>query len=162
VGGRFTRDQQQLARELGIDSRMVELPFVEREVLAAMYRRAAVVLLPSEAEGFGLPIIEAMAGGQTVVASDLPVLREVGGDIVTYCPVGNVPVWIDTVARALRQKSINGQSMGERRDTAIARAARFSWSDYAAKYVEVYRAISPSRLTSADAPMLCESDRAAK
>jgi glycosyltransferase involved in cell wall biosynthesis len=159
VGSRFTPAQQQLARELGIDSRIVELPFLERDVLAAMYRRAAVVLLPSEAEGFGLPIIEAMAGGQTVVASDLAVLREVGGDAVAYCSVGDVPGWIDTVVRALRQKSINGQAVGERRDAALARAARFSWSEYAAKYVEVYRAISPSRPTSADVPMLCESDR---
>ena len=162
VGGRFTSEQQRLARELGIDSRIVELPFLQRDVLAAMYRRAALVLLPSEAEGFGLPIIEAMAGGQTVVASDLPVLREVGGDAVAYCSVGDVAAWIDTVARALRQKSINGQAMGERREAALARAARFSWTDYAAKYVEVYRAISPSRPTSADAAMLCESDSAAR
>ncbi len=104
VGGRFRPEQQQLARELGIDSRIVELPFVERDVLAAMYRRAAVVLLPSDAEGFGLPIIEAMAAGQTVVASDLPVLREVGGDAVAYCSVGNVPAWIDTVGARLAAK----------------------------------------------------------
>ena len=49
-------------------------------MLAALYRRAALVVLPSEREGFGLPVVEALACGTPIVASDLPVLREVGGD----------------------------------------------------------------------------------
>ncbi len=157
VGGGFTSEQQQLARELGIHSRIVELPFVQRDVLAAMYRRAALVLLPSEAEGFGLPMIEAMAGGRTVIASDLPVLREVGGGAALYCPVADVPAWIDTVARALRQNADDDQAIRERREAAISRAARFSWSDYAAKYAEVYRAMSATRLTTAGSAVLCDS-----
>jgi len=149
VGGGLTSEQQQLARELHLEGRIVELPFVERDVLAAIYRRAAVVLVPSEAEGFGLPIIEAMAGGRTVVASDLPVLREVGGDAAIYCPVGNVPVWTDTVERVFRRDAAGGDTIGSHRDAAIARAAQFSWSNYAAKYAEVYRAMSASRAAAA-------------
>jgi len=142
VGGPFTTDQKQLARTLGIDSRIVEMPFVDREVLAAIYRRAAVVLMPSEAEGFGLPIIEAMAGGGTVVASDLPVLREVGGAAALYCPVAEVTIWVDTVARLLRQNAADEHAISSRRDAAIARAARFSWAEYAAKYADEYRSLS--------------------
>ena len=59
---------------------IVVLPFVDRATLAAVYRRAALALLPSEREGFGLPLVEALACGTPVVASDIPVLREVGGD----------------------------------------------------------------------------------
>jgi glycosyltransferase involved in cell wall biosynthesis len=155
VGGGFTPEQQQLAHALGIDGRVVEMPFVDRDVLAAIYRRAAVVLMPSEAEGFGLPIIEAMAGGRTVVASDIPVLREVGGEAALYCPVANVPVWIDTVSRALRQNVTREHAISGRRDAAIVRAAGFSWSAYAAKYAEIYRTMSAS---SASATFECRED----
>jgi len=148
VGGGFTSEQKQLARTLGIDSRIVEMPFVDRDVLAAIYRRAAVVLMPSEAEGFGLPIIEAMAGGTTVVASDLPVLREVGGDAAIYCSVADVTNWVDTVSRLLRQSAAGGHAITSRRDSSTARAARFSWSEYAAKYADVYRAMNSSGLAS--------------
>ena len=58
-------------------------------------------LLPSEAEGFGLPVVEALACGTRVLASDLPVLREVGGDAVNYAAVGSLPVWRDEAIRLL-------------------------------------------------------------
>jgi len=156
VGGGFTSEQQHLARALGIDGRIVEMPFVERDVLAAIYRRAAVVLLPSEAEGFGLPLIEAMACGRTVVASDLPVLREVGGDAAIYCPVADVPVWINTVAGVLRESAAGGRPIRDRGDAAIARAMGFSWSDYAAKHVDLYRAMSAS--TVGTGRFICRKD----
>jgi alpha-1,3-rhamnosyl/mannosyltransferase len=57
---------------------------VSDEDLRALYRRAAVFAFPSLGEGFGLPVLEAMAAGTPVVASDIPVLREVGGDAVRY------------------------------------------------------------------------------
>ena len=66
------------------------LPFLDRATLAAVYRRSALVLLPSEREGFGLPVLEALACGTPVVASDIDALREVGGDAVRYCPAEDV------------------------------------------------------------------------
>ena len=71
--------------------------------LAAVYRRAALVLQPSEAEGFGLPVAEALACGTPVLASDLAVLREVGGEAAVYRAVGDVPAWSDGRARAPRR-----------------------------------------------------------
>ena len=52
VGGPFTADQTRLAHELRVDDAIVELPFIDSEVLAAIYRRAAIVLITSEREGF--------------------------------------------------------------------------------------------------------------
>ena len=66
------------------------MPLLDRDELADLYRRAALVLLPSDREGFGLPVVEAMACGTPVVASDIPALREIGGDAAAYCAPGDV------------------------------------------------------------------------
>jgi glycosyltransferase involved in cell wall biosynthesis len=137
VGGGLLPEHRRMASALGIENRIVIMPFLERKVLASVYRRAAVVLLPSNAEGFALPIVEAMACGRPVVASDLPVLREVGGDAVLYCPVGDVSAWTQT-ACAILERHDDRERVGVR----TARAARFSWDTYSDKTVEVYRAVA--------------------
>ena len=68
--------------------------------LAEVYRRAPVVLIPSGAEGFGLPVIEALACGAAVVASDIPALREAGGPAAAFVPVGDVGAWSDAGGEA--------------------------------------------------------------
>jgi glycosyltransferase involved in cell wall biosynthesis len=144
VGGDLTASQRSLARELGVLDRIVEVPFVDREVLAAIYRRASLVLLPSDAEGFGLPLLEAMACGQTIVSSDLAVLREVGDDAVIYCPVGGVANWISTARSLLRRSIEEGSPVRAPNLAAIARAQNFSWNSYAAKVIDVYRSTRAS------------------
>ena len=72
VGGPFTAAQQAQVRELGLGDAIVVLPLLDRSTLAAVYRRCALVLMPSEREGFGLPVLEALACGTPVVASDSP------------------------------------------------------------------------------------------
>ena len=57
------------------------------------------MLLPSTSEGFGLPVIEALACGATVVVSDIAVLRQVGGDGVVRCPVNDLDAWCDAVVQ---------------------------------------------------------------
>ncbi len=79
VGGPFTAAQQALVRELGLGDAVVVLPALDRSTLASVYRRSALLLMPSEREGFGLPVLEALACGTPVVASDVAALREVGG-----------------------------------------------------------------------------------
>jgi glycosyltransferase involved in cell wall biosynthesis len=118
------------------------LPFVDRGTLGAVYRRATLALLPSEREGFGLPLVEALGCGTPVVASDIPVLREVGGTAADYCPVGDVPCWRDTVLRLVEERAQHPDRWAVRRTRALERAADFSWSAYARQVVELYRAIA--------------------
>ena len=137
VGGGLLPEHRRIAKALGIEHRIVTMPFLARNVLASVYRRAAVVLLPSDAEGFGLPVLEAMACGRPVVASDLPVLREVGGDAAFYCPVDDVSAWIQTTCGLLSRPD-ECEAVAAR----IARAARFSWDTHASETVDVYRAVA--------------------
>ncbi|PYS46347.1 MAG: glycosyltransferase family 1 protein [Acidobacteria bacterium] len=139
VGGPFTPAQREMVRRFKLEDAVVVLPFLERDVLAAIYRRATLVLQPSEREGFGLPVIESLACGVPVVASDLPVLREVGGDAVAYCKVGELASWTDTLIRLLAEKSQRPEQWEQRRAAGIKQASGFSWAEYARKMVAVYQ-----------------------
>ena len=144
VGGPFTAAQRQLVRDLHLDDRIVVLPFLDRATLASVYRRSAVVLLPSEREGFGLPVLEALACGTPVVASDLPSLREVGGGAAAYCAPEDVEAWSREVARVLEARREPARAAAMRRE-AVARAAAFSWSRYADEIVPLYERLACRR-----------------
>lgn len=118
---------------LGIGPQIVRFSNLSRGQLADLYRRAGAVLVPSEAEGFGLPVIEALACGAAVVASDIAVLREVGGDAVVYRPVADVPAWADAVHRVLTEPA-----SAPPREVRAARAALYSWREHARIIADTY------------------------
>jgi glycosyltransferase involved in cell wall biosynthesis len=142
VGGPFTAEQRALVRELGLEEFIVVLPFLDRATLAAVYRRSALVLLPSEREGFGLPVLEALACGTPIVASDIEALREVGGDAAQYCPPEDVTAWADAVVAALGERRADPVRWTARRAAGIQRAASFSWSRYTSEVVALYRQLA--------------------
>ena len=80
--------------------------YVPEHDLAGLYSGAICFVYPSYFEGFGLPVLEALASGAIVVASDIPVLREVGGDGAVYCPVADISNWTLTVERILHDPGI--------------------------------------------------------
>jgi glycosyltransferase involved in cell wall biosynthesis len=138
----LTAEQQRLAREAGLDDRMSVLEFLDDHTLAAVYRRAALVVQPSDREGFGLPLVEAMACGTPVAASDLPVLREVGGSAVEYCPPGDVARWTVSLLALLRERRDRPELWMARRQAGLARATRFSWPQAAARVAGVYAEVA--------------------
>jgi glycosyltransferase involved in cell wall biosynthesis len=145
VGQPFTPAQTELVRTLGLRDSIAILRFLEPDVLAALYRKAAVLLQPSESEGFGLPVIEALACGTPVIASDLPVLREIGENAISYCPVADIPAWnkaaTDLIGNLCPQSEVGAQ----RKKIGLLHAAKFSWACYASKMTELYSEIWLSR-----------------
>ena len=105
---------------------------VSGEELVALYRRAAALVFPSLYEGFGQPVLEALATGCPVACSDLPPLREVAGDAAVYFD----PRDPEAIAAAVRDAVARGGSAGR------ARAEAFSWDECARRHDEVYRELA--------------------
>jgi glycosyltransferase involved in cell wall biosynthesis len=141
VGGAFNSSQLRLIESLRLTESVIALPFLEERVLAAVYRRAALVLQTSEREGFGLPVVESLACGTPVLASDLVVLREVGGDAVVYSSVADVEGWAESATRLLAERQREPERWDERRAKGLSQAARFSWSEYARQMVAIYQSL---------------------
>jgi glycosyltransferase involved in cell wall biosynthesis len=139
VGGPWSPALADRINRLGIASAVVQVQGLSREQLAELYRQAAAVLVPSEAEGFGLPVIEALACGAIVIASDIPVLHEVGGDAVVYCPVADVTAWARAVNQLLAEP-ISAPS----RETRLTRADRYSWVEHTRVIAETYLGLARS------------------
>jgi glycosyltransferase involved in cell wall biosynthesis len=111
------------------------LGFVSDEELASLYRGARCVAYVSRYEGFGLPVLEALACGAPVVAADLPPIREFAdGAAITVNPTD-----ADEIAEALEQAATNDP---ERAARGIEAAARFDWERSAAETVAVYREVA--------------------
>ena len=138
VGGLLTSPQRALAARLGVLDAIDEMASLDRPALADVYRRAALVLLPSDREGFGLPIVEAMACGTPVVASAIPALQEIGAEAAVYCPPGNTTGWVETVKALLQERSRDAEAWEIRRAACVRNAARFSWNTYAAEMTKLY------------------------
>ncbi|HSC27147.1 MAG TPA: glycosyltransferase family 1 protein, partial [Vicinamibacterales bacterium] len=142
AGGPLTGSQRALARDLGVAGEVLTLPVLDRSTLAAVYRRSALLLLPSEREGFGLPILEALASGTPVVASDIDVFREVGGFAISYCAIDDVEAWRSTVVRLLGEREHSPAQWSLRREAGSRRAAAFSWSHYGRQVACIYQRIA--------------------
>jgi glycosyltransferase involved in cell wall biosynthesis len=141
VGGALEGDLARQSRDLGITDAITVTPFLTPDVLGAIYRRAALALQPSDLEGFGLPVVEALACGTPVLASDIAVLREVGGEAASYAPVGDVPAWSNAALKLLVERRDEPASGAARRAKALAHAAAFRWTAHVARLVEIYRAV---------------------
>jgi glycosyltransferase involved in cell wall biosynthesis len=141
VGGPFTKEQARQAESLGVAGEIRILPFLDRDVLAAVYRRAALLLLPSDAEGFGLPVLEALACGCPVLASDLPVLTEIAGSAVTYSRVADVTAWVTAVLDLLEEKQTQPDRWDRRKAAGLRHANGFTWAESVRRTIEVYRRI---------------------
>jgi alpha-1,3-rhamnosyl/mannosyltransferase len=126
-------DDAAVARELGDRVRL--LGPVRREQLLPLFAGADLFAFPSRHEGFGIPVLEAMAQGTPVVCSDIPALREVAGDAAVFVAPDDVDGWIQAIA-ALAAHDGAHEALVE---AGAARVASFSWERCVRETVAVYR-----------------------
>lgn len=107
----------------------------------AYYRAARALLIPSHLEGFGLPILEALRVGTPVVASDLPVIRELYGDSVVRVDPGSPADIAAGLARACEDEA----DRGERIRLGLEVSDRYSWERAARRYVELLAEVAGAR-----------------
>jgi glycosyltransferase involved in cell wall biosynthesis len=125
-----------LADNLGIGERLTILGRVDDAVLAGLYRDASALCMPSLAEGFGLPVLEAMSVGLPVLASDLPAIREVAGDDAVFVGPGDDDGLVSGLERILGDHRTRAQL----RERGPLRAAAFTWEATAEATVRAYDA----------------------
>ncbi len=111
--------------------------YVPSEDLPALYSGATVAAMPSFYEGFGLPVLEAMASGTPVVSSDASCLPEFGGDAALYFD----PFDVDAMAQVLGDVWKTPDLQAEMRTRGLRQAARFSWARAAESTLDVYRRV---------------------
>ncbi len=140
VGGKWTDAQQQQIDKLALAESIVHLTDLQNSTIAQLHQQAAIVLMTSDAEGFGMPIIEALACGAIVLASDIPVMREVGDDAVVYCPVGDIETWIERTLAA-----ITTPDRAPAIDRRLAVAARYTWENYARTIMAAYAQLAAGK-----------------
>lgn len=135
------RGLDRLVRELGLQHRVAFTAGIPLEGLIVLLQAATALVQPSLAEGFGLPVLEAMASGCPVVASDIPPLSEVlgGAGILVSCGSS------EALRNALSMLAKDTGRLSELRERGLARARDFSWDKTAAETLEVYRDVASRR-----------------
>jgi glycosyltransferase involved in cell wall biosynthesis len=132
-------DPADLARREGLPAdRVRALGRLSDADLATVLDRATVLVMPSRAEGFGLPVLEAMAAGTPVVCSADPALVEVGGDAVVTAPVGDAPA----LGRALASVVAGAGMRAAMVERGRVRAADHTWARAAGALWELYRSVA--------------------
>lgn len=141
IAGRDPRHPEIAAAASRLPSGSVVLPgHLPDDAVADLYRAAAAVVVPSRAEGFGLPVLEAMGCGVTVVCSDIPVLRELADGVAIFCD----PTSADSFAAGMIA-ALEPTPDDERARRGIERARLFSWRKAAEETVRIYERVLAGR-----------------
>lgn len=126
LAGQLGWKSEGLARDIraaAAEGWLLHFGYVAQDELLALYRGATVVALPSWYEGFGLPVVEAMALGAPVLLSDIPVFHEVAADAALYAPPGDPAAWAAALGRLFADEPLR-RELAER---GRRRAERFTW-----------------------------------
>lgn len=135
VGSQWTKEEQKKLRDLNISDCVNLRIAVTDEELVALYNQATALVHPSLYEGFGLPLLEAMACGCPIVASNIPSSFEVAGDAAYFFTPDNT----DDLKNVLDRVVNNGRE-AQKVQLGYRLASSYSWDAAARKTLELYRA----------------------
>ena len=138
--GDATHELRRLAKHLGIDGRVTFTGPVNSARLLELLHGARALVFPSLVEGFGLPVLEAMAAGCPVVASNCSTLLEIAGDAALFCD----PLRPADFAGAMTRLLTDALMRSDLRRRGLARAATFSWTACAERTLAVYEELLAS------------------
>jgi glycosyltransferase involved in cell wall biosynthesis len=124
--------------ELGLQDLVRLTGFFPDDDLPALYNAAALLAMPSRYEGFGLPVLEAMACGTPVVCSNTSSLPEVAGEAALLASPDDARVWADAIACVMSDEALRSQL----RQRGYTQAARFSWEQAARRTADLYRHVA--------------------
>jgi glycosyltransferase involved in cell wall biosynthesis len=139
VGARWSPDEIQLLERLGIKDRIQLENHIDDETLCKLYNQALAFVYPSLYEGFGIPLLEAMACGCPVIASKIPTTMEVAGD----CPIYFDPSQPATLSAALDQ-ALSEEKNALRVQRGLERVKIYTWDRIAQETLDVYRTLADS------------------
>ncbi len=131
----FDASLLQTAERLGVSDRVVFAGWISDEDLEGLYLAAACMVFPSLAEGFGLPVLEAMARGLPVATSNVSALPEVAGDAALFFD----PESVDAIEGATRRLLTDDRFAAELAAAGLRQAAKFSWRSVADGTANSYR-----------------------
>jgi glycosyltransferase involved in cell wall biosynthesis len=144
VDPRFHDPVPRLVREMGVENRVVEVPSVPERWLPAVFQEAQAFLFPSLVEGFGLPLIEAMAAGTPTIASAVPAVAEVARGAALLVPPDDPTAWAASVKTVLEEPEFRDEL--RRRGKKVASSYR--WSSAAKALVAAFNEIDGARTKS--------------
>ncbi|MBI3379817.1 glycosyltransferase family 4 protein [Candidatus Gottesmanbacteria bacterium] len=143
VGNGFINNSLQLSEiltlisELGLNKKILRLGYVEIHDLAAIYNLAKIYLQPSFAEGFGLPIVEAMACGCPVIVSNTSSLPEITHDAATLVNPANIDDIVNAVIKVVKGKILREEFIQK----GLERVKLFTWDNCASQTIKVYKEV---------------------
>ncbi len=138
IGKRGWGDMPRLTRALrGAIPGIFYPGYVEHGDLPLLLANARLFIYPSVYEGFGMPVLEAMACGTPVVCGNCPSFREIGGDLLTYCESETPDILADALAKILASPL-----PPEKREAMIQRARSFTWENTAGVIAETVKELA--------------------
>lgn len=133
----WNKDRIQVQELLSQAKYAKALGFIDTDDLVGLYNRAAVLMMPSLYEGFGLPVLEAMQSGCPVVTSREGSLPEVGGEAALYVNAYDV----DSIRKGITKVFESTELQKELKKKGLEQAAKFSWEKTATETIAVYRQV---------------------
>jgi alpha-1,3-rhamnosyl/mannosyltransferase len=132
-------DLSRIAAEAGAPDAIIRLEAVDDRQLCDLYRKAVALVYPSRYEGFGLPVLEAMASGTPVIAARAASIPEVLGDAGVLITPDAVDMWTAAIAALVGDSKMRSRM----RHQGLARAAEFTWARTARITADAYHRVAP-------------------